>query len=707
MLTIPLETNAQILPSWTDINNSLQNVAYNLVVKGLGLLVWFAASLLDFAVNNFVIGFGNTFVSTGIGVAVDNTWIIIRDFVNLFFIFGFVYIGFKMILSSSDSNTRRWLVNIILAALLVNFSLFVVKFAIDVSNQLAAQIAVNGLGTTGGYTGKGGLFEVDLTSEFMARMGLSHVLSLEWADTGGAGWGYVFGSAALFLTAMFVFAAGGILLIIRFAVLNLFLVLSPIMFMSWVLPPIKDTMNRFWSELFGRAAFAPIYLLFIYFSLQIISGLQVSVGKNGNGFANPDWRSSFAAANKVSGGAATGDLGTLPFFVLICIFLALSITMADKLGMDFGGKAVSLGKSFERKIRGAVGSSTAGLAGVAGQQTLGRLARGAANNEELKNRAASGGLGGYSARMQLAAARKVADSSFDARRVGGVGKALGIGEGKKGGIETRIKDKQKKEEEFMKSLKTDVGLAESAKIKEEEKVKLEAERQGSLDQKNLAEDMQGENGQKSIEQLRAEIDSTSNATARKVAAGAMTDSEKAAADAAIRRKRMVLREKEEQETLQRKIAESNTKVASASSPQELKEAREEQERLNKEYSDRQDYGARGEKAKKRNEHLSNAEKFEAELGAKAANRENEIKYKNQIAHMETMARRAERSWDPRVTKESLENLQKKIGKDGSDMAKKDKENEAKGDLAKQLKELQDAESKGGAPATPPPAGDAH
>ena len=366
LLIVPLQTHAALFDVslttfWNEFVVGLQKAAYYIVVKGLGLLVWFGALILDFAINHFVIGFGDTFVKSGIGLAVNQTWVIIRDFVNMFFIFGFVYIGFKMILNSSDSNTRRWLVNILLAALLVNFSLFITKFAIDFSNQLASQIAVNGLGSTGEWNTETGLYEVNLTSEFMARMGISDILGIEFETVEGGGWGYVIGTAILFLTAAFVFAAGGIILIIRFAMLNLFMMLSPVMFLSWVLPPVRDTMQRFWSAFFGRAMYAPIYLLFIYFSLQIISGLQISVTGENSSFANPNWAGTFQSLNKINAsGDSVGVLGTLPFFILICIFLALSISFADKLGADGGSMAVKLGKSFTNKVRRTAVNQTAG-----------------------------------------------------------------------------------------------------------------------------------------------------------------------------------------------------------------------------------------------------------------------------------------------------------------------------------------------------------
>ncbi len=699
------------------LNEAAQNLVFNIVMGILGMFVWLAALLLNFSVNNFIIGFGNTFANTGIGIAVDNVWVIVRDFVNLTFIFGFIYIGFKMILNSSDSNTRRWLVNIILAALLVNFSLFVTKFAIDMSNQLAAQIAISGLGSTSTEV-VNGLRQVDIASEFMARMGLSKVFSLTWENINGAGWGYIFGTAMLSLTAMFVFAAGGILIIIRFAVLCLFMVLSPVMFMSWILPPLKDTFDRFWSMFIGRALFAPIYLLFIYFSLQIISGLQVSVGGQTNGFGNPDWAGTFQGAGKLdTQGNAVLTLGTFPFFILAAIFMAASVVIANKLGADGGAKAVGLGKTFERKVRGAVGSGTLGLAGVAGQQTLGRYARGRANDEDLQRRAAEGS---YRARMQLAAARRVADSSFDARRVGGVGKALGIGEGQKGGIETRIKDKQKKEEEFMKSLKTDISIKDSEKIKKEEEEKLEKENQETDKELETIEAVAENSGKNTvaltneINDLGKDIEGLSTSLAAKVSAGTITTSEREAEERKIadlttiqRKKTLARDERKAQLEIQAQIRKNSASAASATDPVEAARFREEAQRLESELNKKLDYSQRKKVASDKSAVLSDPSKRAAIAAGKAAERENEIKYKNQMAYMDTMRRRAERSWDPRVTEESLENLQKKFGRTREEMAKKDKENKAKGDLAKQLKELQDAETKGSAPATPPPAGDAH
>lgn len=352
-----------------------EDLVYGLVTSVFGMFVRLAAILLNFAINSFVIDFGGVYANSGVGYAVDTTWIIIRDFVNMFFIFGFVYIGFKMILNSNDSNTRRWLVNLLLAALLVNFSLFVTKFVVDFSNQLAAQIVVGGMSSEGYEVNANNVVQVDLGQSFLDRMGITSV----WSNRPeNAQWGYIFGTAILFMITAFVFAAGGILLIIRFAVLNLFLVLSPVMFLSWILPGLKDTMNRYWSMFLGRAFFAPIYLLFIYFSLQIISGLQVAVNSGpAQNLANPNWASTFQAV----GDSGISDVnsstaGTLPFFVLICIFMILSLVVAQKMGADGGSRAVALGKNLGNKVQRGVTNTARNGGRFAARSAGGVAARG-------------------------------------------------------------------------------------------------------------------------------------------------------------------------------------------------------------------------------------------------------------------------------------------------------------------------------------------
>src|SRR3989338_2806166 len=72
---------------------------------------------------------------------VNTTWAIVRDLCNLVFIFLFLYVGVRLVLTvETVDRARTVLVKIIVAALLVNFSLFFAKAIIDI-----AAVAVYGL----------------------------------------------------------------------------------------------------------------------------------------------------------------------------------------------------------------------------------------------------------------------------------------------------------------------------------------------------------------------------------------------------------------------------------------------------------------------------------------------------------------------------------------------------------------------------------
>ena len=354
-----------------------QDVLWTILVVITGTILWICAMLFDFAVNTFVIGFGDLFLGSGIGLAVDRVWFILRDFVNMFFIFGLVYIGFKMILDADNSNTRRWLVNLIIAAILINFSLFITKAVVDFSNQIATQIAISGFpddGKTKSILGE--TPTVDLSDGILRLMGIKDLLNLNLDAYGGGGWGYIFGTAIFFLITAFVLAAGAFLLLARFIALTIFMLVSPLMFMSWILPPLSDTMNKYWKAFLGRAFFAPIYFLFLYFSFETLIGLQQSLDISGGG---GKWAETFKTTGAGGSNALSSGQSTLPFFFVICGFMIASLIVAQKLGADGDSKALDYGKSLRNKAIGytkkGAGAVTLGASAKFAQGTVGLGAR--------------------------------------------------------------------------------------------------------------------------------------------------------------------------------------------------------------------------------------------------------------------------------------------------------------------------------------------
>lgn len=74
---------------------------------------------------------------------IERGWSIVRDIGNVLFIFALLYIAISHILNISTSNTKKLLIHVIIAALLINFSLFFSRIIIDGGNILARQFYNN------------------------------------------------------------------------------------------------------------------------------------------------------------------------------------------------------------------------------------------------------------------------------------------------------------------------------------------------------------------------------------------------------------------------------------------------------------------------------------------------------------------------------------------------------------------------------------
>ncbi|MCA9354108.1 MAG: hypothetical protein KC877_01160 [Candidatus Kaiserbacteria bacterium] len=355
--------------------DAIHEVLWGVVVSFFGhVLAGTGGLLLNYGVNDFVIGFGHYFNSGGVGVAVNQLWASVRDLFNITFIFGLVYLGFRMILNSDDSSTRRALVYLILAALLVNFSLFITKFVVDFSNVLATQIVTNGfpLGSTipGAKMGDWWYDKYDISGSFMNDLGITTLFGQESLKTAvsnkgglssGGYYGFIFGAMILFIIMAFVFAAGGILLIIRFAALCLYMVLSPLMFLGWVFPQLQSVTSKYWRGFLGRAFFAPLYLLLVYFAGKIIYQFY---GSKVNGEPN------FAAIFGRDGASIQANFGgTIPPFVLSCVFLIAAIVVANKMSADGSAAAIRIGQNLKNRAQRRLQRTAQAVPGAAWRGT--------------------------------------------------------------------------------------------------------------------------------------------------------------------------------------------------------------------------------------------------------------------------------------------------------------------------------------------------
>lgn len=388
-------------------------------------ITWLGGKTLEIAIEKLVLGMGD-FVNNGIGFAINTTWMTIRDLCNLAFIFGFIYIGIRTIIDSDSSSAKKTLSSIIIGAVLINFSLFITKLVIDFSNFLAVKIYFQMLQ---------GSNETNLSHAIMSTLGIVSLFESPdnsvFANMTGAGnfTFYVLGAVFLII-AGFVLGAGGILLILRFIKLIFIMMFSPILFVANIFPTTKQYADKLWSELISNAFFAPVYLLLIFISLKILQGSM--------NFLNPHKTNM---ANALSPDGHGVDTYAVVLNFLIATFLLMqSLKIAQAFGIAGANKVIGTTK-------GLIGGATIGMAAYAGRATLGRFAHKTSEDTNLQERAATS----WGAKQKLKLARRIADSSFDGRNTA-AGKGLDVGEGRKGGYATALKETKEKEEKFGKSL---------------------------------------------------------------------------------------------------------------------------------------------------------------------------------------------------------------------------------------------------------------
>ena len=448
------------------IGNSIGNIILSLCAK----ITWIGGKSLDYALRIFVLDMSDLIGAgaTSMAAAINTSWTIIRDVCNLVFIFGFVYIGIKTIIDADSGATKKFLSSLIIAALLINFSLFFTKVVIDVANIFAVEI-YQLLATTPdgnpitfelvGPDGKGtGETQIaDVGARFADVMGILSLYQWQGAsnflkELGNNGdIAYYFIAGLFLIVAGIVFLAGAVLILIRFVTLVFIMIFSPLLFASTVFPQTAGVAKKMWGKLFSSAFFPPVYLLLILIALRIME----------QSFSQQSLLSEDLVNN--------GDFESVITFMVVIIFMLFALMSAQKIsiaGADGIVKTAKLG----------MGAATAGSVAFGLRNTAGRFGAWYASKEVGMNTKAGQGLNKLG--------HLASTASYEARSVAGAGKAMGIGDGKasKGGYAARKKAADKRVEDEAKQLGTDNKAADTVteryqstidtaqkKFKEEEK----------------------------------------------------------------------------------------------------------------------------------------------------------------------------------------------------------------------------------------------
>ena len=375
-----------------------------LIIPAGGAVLGFAGQVFNFF---FSLTLNRDFYDA---LYISNTWAVFRDIANLGFIIGIIAVAFALILGGMDGNFngrlytwKKALVKLIVAALLINFTMFGSRVLVDIGN-LVALVFVNqiqfadgtksftdeygsivgknggsliGNGTEGG-SGDGEGRAYPISDAFVENLRIDTLLGPEIINNLGTGtrkgsnhgfWFLfniifvviTFGMAfSLFFTS-FYFLARTINIIVL-------MIISPLAAVAFFLPATSPYAKRWLLTLVSNCFCVSAYVFFLYLLVILTKGLGGANYFGGKGVAN----------DAVTAIGVLFSAG-LPVLILVSltVFLLLQANkQTQKLCQIAQGSILDIGGFMKQKLPGAVGKVggvATGVGGVAARGVIGGI----------------------------------------------------------------------------------------------------------------------------------------------------------------------------------------------------------------------------------------------------------------------------------------------------------------------------------------------
>ncbi len=243
-------------------------------------------------------------------------WKNVRDFLNIAFILFLLFSAFCTIFQIQKYSYKSTLLNLVLMALLVNFSFPIARFIIDVSNVLT-------------YTLISSLFPLGISNLSGSLAGISKLGDI--INPGNAN------LAPLIVADIFLFIFGvtflvmALLFIIRIIALAVLIIFSPIAFTGSIIPGLQEKASGWWTQLFNYSFFAPIMIFMLYIATGLAGSMSTELGKTISKLASknssePDW------------------LANLCSFIIPIVVLWLGIMFGKGMAGSVAESAIGLAK---------------------------------------------------------------------------------------------------------------------------------------------------------------------------------------------------------------------------------------------------------------------------------------------------------------------------------------------------------------------------
>ncbi|MCE9643237.1 MAG: hypothetical protein K8Q97_02800 [Candidatus Andersenbacteria bacterium] len=337
------------------LNSSLSDFARVLISFFqyiLSLINWLASFILEFLGNLVITMVGQgQYISSNL---VQATWPFVQGLANLGFIVALLYIAFAttLRLESVSTSVQKLLPKLLIAALLVNFSLVIGGLMIDMS-RVAMAVEINLMGG-GQVTAK------NFTAKLIERSEIVNEKVAGLQDP-GTNSNFIAIMSRLIQQSFFTIAltAGmGIIainLFVRYIALIMLLMVSPLAYLAFALPKTSGYASAWWGMFIKWVLYGPIVFFFLLIIIQV---QNISPELPSDVTTDTSWQTSFNAM--------------LHFIVVIALFFIANYAgkrvagVGSDVAMGFANKTGAWARKNPKKAIGlGVGVMTGGVgAGV-------------------------------------------------------------------------------------------------------------------------------------------------------------------------------------------------------------------------------------------------------------------------------------------------------------------------------------------------------
>ena len=329
---------------------------------------------------------------------VQSGWQVTRDLANMFFVLVLLAIAFATILRVETYGMKALLPKLIIAALLINFSLVLAGVFIDFSGILTDFFVSDGqeffkdiadsmrlpkiMTTTAEEKIVG--WQCNLAGNFLTKgicesstggncapVACTPIIAeakikteTDWKKLGDNYWAVIsslFFSIVFTIIAAFVFGAFAFLLLARILIIWFLLILAPLAWFFWVLPATRNLFSQWWQTFIKWVFFAPAAVFFIWLSVNSWLGYIQGSPAPGNKIVGGMKQ---IVTNDVLSSRLMPQIFEPPSFVqffLTCGMLLGSLIVAQKMGIYGANGAMGVAKWFGK---GAAGMANRWLAGA-------------------------------------------------------------------------------------------------------------------------------------------------------------------------------------------------------------------------------------------------------------------------------------------------------------------------------------------------------